>query len=335
MGTTVLLTGATGFLGAHLARELLARKYKLRVLVRSGSGCQLLNGLPLAYFEGDVLDGKSVMRAMQGCNAVIHAAALTQVNPARSPLIWAVNKTGTEHVIQAAQSAGVNRLVYVGTANVFGFGTLEQPGNEASPFMEHNYGLDYINSKRAASQIIEQAVLTTHLPAVLVHPTFMLGPLDAKPSSGRMLLELYEGRVIGYPMGGKNFVHVRDVAVATVNALTQGRIGESYILGHQNLSYQEAFSQMAHSMGVKPPRWPISPGLARLYGKGLDLWTGLTGFPVRLNSAMIAVANDGHYFNSRKAITELGLPQTSITSAIKEAFDWFEHTHYVKKRVGK
>ena len=149
-----------------------------------------------------------------------------------------------------------------------------------------------------------------------------------------MLLELFRGRVIGHPVGGKNFVHVRDVAVATVNALTQGRIGESYILGNQNLSYQEAFQLMAQLMHVSPPRWTIPPGLARLYGGLCDAWSGLSGRPGQLNSAMVAVANDGHYFCSQKAITELALPQTPIAEAIREAFDWFKQHDYVTTNAG-
>jgi dihydroflavonol-4-reductase len=161
----------------------------------------------------------------------------------------------------------------------------------------------------------------------------MLGAYDTKPTSGQMLLELYRGRVIGYPAGGKNYVHVRDVAAATVNALTQGRLGESYILGTSNLSYQEAFQLMAQRMNVAPPRWPIPPGLARLYGAGCDVMARLTHRPGRLNSAMVAVANDGHYFSARKAIAELGLPQTPVEQAIDEAFNWFKQHNYVSQRA--
>ena len=327
---TVLLTGANGFLGSHLARELVQRGYAVRGLVRQRSRCATLAGLPVTLCEGDVLEPDSVARAMAGCDAVIHAAALAQVNPARNPALWAVNQTGTEHVIQAAIRAKVARFVYVGTANVFGFGTKANPGSETSPFAGMRYGSDYMESKAAATRLVEGAVRERNLPAVLVHPTFMLGALDIKPTSGQMLLELYRGRVIGYPAGGKNFVHVRDVAVATINALTMGRVGESYILGNENLSYREAFGQMAQCMGVQPPRRAIPPALAQLYGYGCDAWARLTGRLGQLNSSMTAVANDGHYFSSQKAITELALPQTPITGAISEAFDWFKQNKYVE-----
>ncbi|GAB3958580.1 NAD-dependent epimerase/dehydratase family protein [Spirosoma harenae] len=333
METTVLLTGASGFLGAHLTRELLARQYRVRVLIRHQQRYPTLDGLPVERCEGDILDRQSLKKAVASCDAIIHAAALAQVNPARNPAVWAVNLTGTENLIDAAHQTNIQRFVYVGTANVFGFGTKQQPGDETYPFSGKQYGSDYIDSKRAATDRVQKAVEQENLPAILVHPTFMLGEFDAKPTSGRMLLELYKGRVIGYPAGGKNYVHVRDVAVATVNALTQGRLGESYILGNANLSYQEAFRLMASRMNVSPPRWPIPPGLAKLYGLGYDALAKLTRRPGQLNSAMIAVANDGHYFSSQKAISELGLPQTPIEEAVDEAFNWFKRHNYFTQRA--
>nr|WP_293842727.1 NAD-dependent epimerase/dehydratase family protein [uncultured Arsenicibacter sp.] len=329
MDATVLLTGGSGFLGAHLARELLAQRYRVRVLLRGKQRPPTLAGLPVDYCDGDILDKPSLIKAVSGCDAVIHAAALAQVNPARNPAVWSVNVTGTENMLDAVRKAGIQRFVYVGTANVFGFGTKEHPGNETVPFAGKRYGSDYIDSKRAATDRVLEAVKQDGLPAVLVHPTFMLGEFDAKPTSGRMLLELYGGRVIGYPAGGKNYVHVRDAAAATVNALTRGRIGESYILGNANLSYQEAFQLMAERMHVSPPRWPVPPGLARLYGFGCDALASMTKRPGKLNASMIAVANDGHYFSAQKSVSELGLLQTPVEAAIDEAFNWFKRHNYL------
>lgn len=328
MPIKVLVTGANGFLGRHLMAELLRRNYQVRALLRPHSPA-IGPVLPVEIYEGDICRPATVAGAADGCGAVIHAAALAQVNPARNPAVWAVNHTGTETVLRLAQRAGVARFVYVGTANVFGFGPRLQPGDETRPYTGHRYGLDYMDSKRAATDLVHRAVAEEHLPAVLVHPTFMLGPGDAKPTSNALLLELYRGRLPGYPAGGKNYVHVRDVAVATVNALSQGRVGESYILGHENLSYREAFALMAAVMDRPAPRWPVPPALARLYGAASELRAGLTGRPARINAAMAAVAADGHYFSARKAVAELALPQTPIAQAVAEAFAWFKANHYV------
>ncbi len=331
---TVLVTGAGGFLGGHLVQELLRREYRVRAFVRPTSSMALANPqsltrLPITIQKGDICQPSDVMEAAQGCQFIIHAAALTQVNPARSRAIWAVNEGGTANVIQAGLAAGVQRLVYVGTANVFGFGTQQQPGTETFAYAGQHYGLDYMDSKVAATTLVQRAGQEQGLPAVLVHPTFMLGPVDANPTSNTLLLAVCQGQLPGYSVGGKNYVHVRDVAMATVNALTQGRVGESYILGNQNLNYHEAFRLIADLAGVLPPRWPIPPALAWLYGSGCDLKTRLTGKPARVNAAMIAVASDGHYFSAQKAIAELSLPQTPITQAIGEALAWFRENRYL------
>lgn len=332
----VLVTGANGFLGRHLVAELLRRGYPVRALVRPGSpsspALPPLPSLPVEVCEMDLSQTalKAEMAdAIGGCGALIHAAALAQVNPARSAAVWATNLGGTEQVLRLARQADVERLVYVGTANVFGFGPKARPGDETRPYAGRRYGLDYMDSKRAATDRILAAVAREQLPAVLVHPTFMLGPGDAKPTSGALLLALRAGRLPGYPLGGKNYVHVRDVAAATVNALTQGRVGESYILGNANMSYQEAFKLMADVLGAAPPRWPVLPPLATCYGVLCDWRATLTGRPAQVNAAMAAVANDGHYFTAQKARAELGLPQTPITQAVAEAFDWFTTHGYV------
>ncbi|MDB5234896.1 MAG: hypothetical protein JWR44_1889, partial [Hymenobacter sp.] len=300
----VLVTGANGFLGRHLVAELVQRHYRVRALVRPGTVPPFPAVWGIEYHEGDVTQPDTLAGAADGCTSIIHAAALAQVNPARNPAVWAVNDGGTAAVLQLAQQAGVARFVYVGTANVFGFGTRQQPGDENRPFAGQRYGLDYMDSKVAATARVLRAVAEWQLPAVLVHPTFMLGPGDVKPTSNALLLELYRGQLPGYPAGGKNYVHVQDVAVATVNALTMGRIGESYIVGNQNLTYQEAFQLMARVMQVPAPRWPITPTLARAYGAACDLKARVTGRPAQVNAAMVAVANDGHYFSVQKAITE-------------------------------
>ena len=334
MPPTVLVTGAAGFLGRHLVQELLARGYPVRALVRSaGADTQSvlppLQSLPIEVVVGDLCQPATVAGYADGCAAIIHAAALAQVNPARNPAVWAVNDGGTATALAMARRAGVSRFVYVGTANVFGFGSRQQPGDETRPFAGQRYGLDYMDSKLAATARVRRAVAEWQLPAVLMHPTFMLGPGDAKPTSNALLLQLYRGQLPGYPAGGKNYVHVRDVAAATVNALTAGRVGESYILGHENLSYREAFALMARLLGMRPPGRAIPPALARLYGAACDVKARLTGCPGPLNAAMVAVANDGHYFSAQKARTELALPQTTLETAITEAFNWFKDHHYV------
>ena len=329
MADTILLTGANGFLGSHIARELLARRYVVRALVRPGSNRSTLAQLPIDFVDGDVCNPADVLNATTGCSAVIHAAALAQVNPARSSAVWAVNKIGTENILRAARQQEVRRLVYVGSANVFGFGAKEQPGDETKPYSGQFYGVDYMDSKAAATELVRLAADKDNVPAVMVHPSFLLGPLDSKPTSGAMLLAVARRQLPGYTAGGKNFIHVRDAAIGTVNALTMGRIGQSYILGHENLNYHEAFTLMASVAGVPPPRFALSPGLTKLYGRFNDWRAKMTNKPAQVTLPLAMIANDGHYFSSQKAINELNLPQTPIREAIQEAYDWFIAHGYV------
>ena len=329
MADTILLTGANGFLGSHIARELLARGYVVRALLRPGSNRETLHGLPIKLVEGNICTLSDVLRATADCVGIVHAAALAQVNPARNPAIWAVNTTGTAHVLQAAKQHQVHRLVYVGTANVFGFGPKKQPGNETLPYAGQHYGVDYMDSKVAATGLVTQAALYDNVPAVMVHPTFLVGPLDSKPTSGAMLLAVARRQLPGYTAGGKNFIHVRDAAIGVVNALTMGDVGQSYILGHENLTYLEAFTLMADVAGVRPPRLLIPPTLTRLYGRFSDWNTKLTGRSARVSLPMAMIANDGHYFSAQKAINELNLPQTPVRQAIEEAYDWFLTHGYI------
>ena len=330
MAAPVLVTGANGFLGRHLVAELRRRGQPVRALLRPGTPAPFdAADAGISCQFADITEAAQVIGAAEGCAAIIHAAALAQVNPARNSAVWATNLGGTEAVLREARRADVGRLVYVGTANVFGFGTRQNPGDETHPYAGRRYGLDYMDSKHDATKLVLRAATQQHMPAVLVHPTFMLGPNDAKPTSNALLLELYRGRLPGYPPGGKNYVHVRDVATATVNALTMGRVGESYILGHENLSYRDAFARLARVLGVAAPRWPLPAGLAYLYGQLCDVKARLTGQPAQLNAAMAAVANDGHYFSPAKARAELALPQTSIDEAAAEALAWFQANNYV------
>jgi dihydroflavonol-4-reductase len=326
---TVLLTGANGFLGGHICRELIRRGYAVRAFMRPGANGQTLDGLSVDIWTGDLRDAANVRAATYGCDYVIHAGARAQVNPARSAEVVETNIGGTAAVLAAAVQAGVERLVYVGSANVFGFGTKLKPGNELCPYMGERYGSDYMDSKRVATDLVLQAVREDGLQALLVHPAFMIGPIDYQITSNALLLAVYRRQLAGIPAGGKNYVHVADVAVATVNALTLGRVGESYILGNENLSYREAFALMASVMHTKSPRLPVPRVLASALGWGSELVHKLTGRATALNTSMAAVASDGHYFNVSKAIDELNLPQTPIRVAIAEAFDWFRQHGYL------
>ena len=329
----VLLTGADGFLGNNIVRELLNRGYEIRAFIEPSRQPKTLDGLPnLTFFCGDLLNPTDVKQAMEGCPYVIHAAANTTVVPARSEIIRRVNLDGTQHIIAAAIKHKIQRLVFIGTANTFGFGTKEEPGYEGLPYNGAQYGFDYMDSKYEAFLELMTAVKENQLPAVVVNPTFMLGPYDVKPSSGAMIVNLYQGKIPGYSSGGRNYIYVKDAACGVVNALEKGKIGESYILGNANLSYKEAFFLIADTIGAKRPSIYFPAILMKVFALLLTFVAKIQGKLPNITYKMTKVGSHGHYFTAAKAIQEIDLPQTPINIAIRESFEWLRDNGYLDKK---
>lgn len=326
----ILVTGADGLLGSNLVRELLSRGHVIRAFVQPGRQQKTLEGLPIEKSAGNLLNPDEVIKAAEGCEAIIHCAASTAVWPIRSEIINKVNIDGTKNIIQAVYKNNIQRLIYVGTANSFGFGSKSQPGVEGNPYKSATYGLDYMDSKYKAMQVVLEEVKTNKLPAVIVNPTFMFGPYDSTPSSGAMIVALYKGKVPGYTKGGRNYLCAKDAAVAIANALTKGSVGECYILGNENLSYREIFTKISNTIGVKPPSLAIPSLFAKLYGRIGSIVGNVTGKAPAISYPLARISADEHYYNSAKARTELGLPQTPVEAGIRESFDWLKENGYLK-----
>lgn len=326
----VLVTGADGFLGNNIVRELLKRKIEVTAFIQKNSPVKTLDELSIEKIYGDLLILEEVEQAAQGCDYIIHAAANTNIWPQRSEIIWKVNYQGTLNVIKAALKNNVKRLVSIGTANSFGNGTLEKPGDESSPFTAGTYALDYIDSKLEAQKTIISYVKEEGLDAVILNPTFMLGPYDTKPSSGALLLALYNNEVPGYTTGGKNFVHVKDVAVAACNALSMGKRGECYIMANENLSYKEFNHLVAEIFKVKAPKWFIPTPFILLFGLLSQWWAILSKTTPKVSLAVARLSLITNYYTSAKAIRALDMPQTPIKEAVEEAFAWFKQNGYLK-----
>jgi dihydroflavonol-4-reductase len=326
----VTVIGADGLLGSNLVRELLSRGHEVVASIQPGRTAKTLEGLPLERYEADILDKESVEKVVNRCDAVIHCAANTSVWPLRSALVNRVNLEGTRHVIEAVKKNRIRRLIYVGTANSFGFGTKKNPGVEGNPYKSFGYGIDYMDSKYHAQMLILKEVQENGLPAVIVNPTFMFGPYDSGPSSGAMILAVYKGKVPGFTRGGRNYLCARDAAVAISNALSAGRIGECYILGNENLSYREVFSKIAATIGAKTPTLPIPPFFAKAFGRFGSVSGKLTGKAPSVSYPMACIACDDHYFTAAKAVKELGLPQTPVEVGIRECFEWMKEQGFLK-----
>ena len=325
----IFVTGADGFLGSNVVRILLERGFEVTAFLFPNSPSKTLDGLSVEKVYGDLLNAEDLKIGMKGCDAAIHIAANTSIWPARSKFICDVNVKGTKNVIAAVLDNRLQRLTYVGTANSFGFGDENDLGNETKPFVAGKYGLDYIDSKYHAQLEVLDAVKTKNLNAVVVNPTFMFGPHDSKPSAGAMILAVQSGKVPGYSKGGRNFVHVKDAATAICNSLQQGKVGDCYILGNENLTYKQIFSLIAEVVGVKAPSIYFPKPITLLYGKISELIFKINKKEPTVSYAAAQISNDKHFFSAEKARRELGLPQTPIKQAIQEAFDWFKENKYI------
>lgn len=329
----ILVTGPDGVLGSNLVRDLIERTHEVSVLLLEGTKSPTLDGLPIERFYGNILNTEDLDKCFTGQDVVIHCAAATNVYPARNAFVNNVNIDGSKNIIEATLKHNIQRLIYVGTANSFGYGeTIENPGKEGNPYKSDKYGMDYMDSKRYAQEFVLDAVEKRQLPAIVVNPTFMIGPYDSKPSSGELIIALYKGKVPGYTAGGKNYVAAKDAATAIANAVTMGRIGECYILGNENLTYQEAFTKIAGAIGAKPPKMKLSSFMVKTYGSLTTFLAGMFKFKPAVTKELAAISCDRHYYSAEKARTELLLPQTPIEVAVKECYQWFIENGYITKK---
>jgi len=326
----VFITGADGVLGNNLVRILLNRGHKVRVFIETGKKAACLEGLDIEKSSGSILDYDALKAAMSGSDIIIHAAAKTDTWPLRHVNYWKINVEGTRNIINAFKETGAKRLLHIGTANSFGPGDENDPGDENRPYAAGRYKLDYMSSKYAAQQEILRVVKEDGLDALVLNPTFMLGPYDSKPSSGTMILAVNSGKIPGYPPGGRNFVYVKDVAVAIANAIDMGKKGECYILGNENLTYKEAFLKMAGALNVKAPSVKMPGLLTIIYGALISVASSLFRFTPSVTYALALISTEKHFYSSEKAVRELDMPRTSIDEALSEAVKWFRENGYIK-----
>lgn len=319
----VLVTGANGLLGANIVRELVKRKYDVRIFARDTSDLSGLHGVEFERVNGDILEPDSIDKAVAGCDYVIHSAANTNQWPTQYIHYEPVNVNGTKHVIEAVKKHHVKRFVFVSSANAFGNGTKERPGMELNEFSGFRIGSGYMISKFVAQQMVLDEVGQNNLQAIVVNPTFMIGPYDSKPSSGQIIVMGMGKKVQVSPPGGKNFIHVNDAAIGTCNALTMGRTGECYLLANENLSYREFFALLNKISGETPKSLSLPRVLLKTIGRAGTLVEKIFRKPAGLNLVNARLLCLDNYYTGKKAIKALELPQTSIETAIREAIAWF------------
>ena len=325
----IFITGGDGMLGSNLVRELLTRGIELCVLIQYGRKVNTLDKLNLTKVEGDLLNYESLKAASKGVDAIIHIAANTSVWPSRNEIVKRVNIDGTRNIIRLAKELNVKKLIHVGTANSFGFGTSKNPGNETAEYIGHKYNLDYMDSKWEAQNFVIKAV-NEGVPALTVNPTFLLGSNDYALNFGSFILAIYKKKLMGYPKGGRNFIYIKDAVDGIANALAKGRIGESYLIGNENLYYKDVFKKISSVLGLPAPQRAIPNSVLLAYGRFNSLKARIIDTKPVFSYPLARIACDVHFYSAEKAIRELDLPQTPIENGIQECYYWLKSNGYIK-----
>ena len=351
----VLVTGATGFIGGNLARELCARGYEVRALVRPGSSVLTIEDTSVERVEGDILDRESVRRAATGCQAVFHCAAAYTFWSKDPRGVRRANVEGTVNVLQCSAAAGVERIVYTSTVSTIGMRhcTCSLPqrgrvragerlpgcktclGDEDTPLTPHALHGHYKQSKFEAEQealrLAEPPPRGEGLPVVVVNPTAPVGPWDVKPTpTGRIVLDFMRGRIPAYLATGLNLVDVDDVSAGHILALEQGQIGKRYILGNRNVTLKEMFAMLARITGRPAPRVRLPYWL--VVGAGYveqAVSGGLLGREPTIPVEGVRASKKPAWVSSQRAVQELGMPQSPVEGALERAAGWFAAHGYM------
>ena len=319
-----LVTGATGFLGWHVARKLLERGHKVRALVRPSSRLRELDAEPVT---GDLRDPMSLERAAAGCGLLFHVAADYRLWARDPGEIYRSNVDGTRNVLAAARQAGVERVVYTSTVGCIGIppGGI---GDETSPVSLDDMTGHYKRSKFLA----EQAALEhagSGLPVIIVNPTAPVGDHDVKPTpTGKIILDFLRGAMPAFVDTGLNLVDVADVAQGHLLACDQGRPGERYIVGCQNLTLEQILEKLAAVSGRTAPKRRIPYAIAFGAGMASTAWARITGREPRVPLEGVRMARKKMWVSHDKARRELGFEPVPVEGALRRAVEWFRQNGY-------
>jgi dihydroflavonol-4-reductase len=329
-----LVTGGTGFIGSHVVRALVDDGVSVRVLARAGSDRRALAGLPVEVVTGDLAEPGSLMATLAGVEVLYHVAADYRLWAPDPAVLYRVNVDGTRALLRAAEAAGVARVVYTSSVGALGLPSGGGSGTEGTPAQLEDLVGDYKRSKFLAEREAEAAA-ARGLPVVIVNPSAPVGPWDWKPTpTGRMLVDYLRGRMLAYLDTGLNVVHVRDVARGHLLAAAHGRTGERYILGHVegNLGLRAIFERLAPYTGVPAPRVRLPHRAALALAAGSELLARLFGTEPLVAKTAVRMAAKRMFFDPSKAVRELGLPQTPVDEALRDAVDWFWANSYAARR---
>jgi dihydroflavonol-4-reductase len=328
----VLVTGATGFVGAAVARVLVGAGRDVRLLVRPTADRRNIRDLAVEIYHGDVTDLESLRRATTDCTQVYHVAALYKLWVRRKREMYESNVTGTENVLKAARECNVEKVVYTSSVATLGLPRDGAPGDETTPVSLSDMVGHYKRSKYLAEQVVLRYA-QGGLPVVIVNPSTPVGVADVKPTpTGKIIVDFLNGQMPAYVDTGLNLVDVEDVATGHLLAAEKGKVGEKYVLGHENLTLQQILSLLSELTGRPAPRFQV-PYLLALSVAYADaaLARLIPGREPFVPPVGVKLSKKKMFFNPSKAVRELGLPQTSVREALRKAIVWFTENEYIKR----
>ena len=322
------VTGGTGFVGAHVVRQLVERGDEVVALVRPTSNLALLADLPITRAVGNINNLDSLLGPLEGVEELYHVAADYRLWTRDPHEIYASNVGGTLNVLSAALRQGVPRVIYTSTVGCLGLPKNGSDGTETTPVYRNELVGHYKKSKYDAEQVALEYV-DKGLDVVIVNPSTPIGPGDVKPTpTGKTIVDFLKGKMYGYVDTGLNLIAVEDVARGHLLAAEKGKAGEKYILGNRNMTLREIFEVLGRITGRKPPtlRVPHWVALAAAYADAAK--SRLLGTAPDIPIEAVLMARKRMFFSSEKAVRELGLPQSSVEEALERAVKWFtDHGH--------
>ena len=326
---TTLVTGAAGFLGSHVARQLVARGENVRVLMRPSSNNRAISDLSLEYVTGDLRDAGSLERAMKGVKRVFHVAADYRLWAKNPKDIYDSNVGGTKNLLAAAKNAGIEQLVYTSTVATIAVDRPELPNEFTDSKVEEMIG-HYKRSKWIAEQEVLQEA-KQGLPALVAMPTTPVGPWDWKPTpTGKIILDFLNGKMPGYVETGLNFVGVEECAAGHLLVADKGKLGERYLLGAENLTLKELLDTLAKITGLRAPGMKIPHGVALGVAYVESAFSRLIGKEPQIPVESVKIAQHKMFVDTSRAVRELGFQPGSVTAALERAVRWYRANGYVK-----
>jgi len=331
---TTLVTGAAGFLGSHVARQLVARGETVRVLVRASSSNRAISDLSLEYVTGDLRDAASLDRAMAGVKRVYHVAADYRLWAKRKQDIYDSNVGGTKNLLAAAKRAGVEQLIYTSTVATIAVDRPELPNEFTDAKLEEMVG-HYKRSKWMAEREALQAA-KEGLPVIVAMPTTPVGPWDWKPTpTGKIILDFLNGKMPGYVETGLNFVGVEECAAGHLLAAEKGKVGERYLLGAENLTLKGLLDLLAQITGLRAPGMKIPHGVALGVAYLDTAFSRLVGKEPQIPVEGVKIARHKMFVDASRARRELGFQPGPVAAALERAVRWYQVNGYVSPRRAK